>query len=425
MSTALFTDLYELTMAQSYLEHHKTGNAVFSLFARRLPQERNFLVSCGLKTLVEYLADFHFATADLDYLRSLHKFSEAFLDYLAGYHFRGNLYAIPEGRVVFQNEPIIQAEGTLPEVQLLETLVINIIHFQTLIAAKAARCFLASQGKMLVDFGLRRAHMPMAGIAAARAAYVTGFDGTSDVEAGRLFGIPIYGTMAHSYIMAFDTEEEAFRAFYQSFPQSALLLIDTYDTLNGARLTAKLGREGARITGVRIDSGDIPAQARCVRQILDEAGMRETKIFISSGVDEYSIDEWRQTDVPIDALGVGTHFITSADQPYLDMAYKLTEYDGKPKFKTSPGKVTFPYKRQVFRFYGQDHLMEHDETLPMGQECTEEPLVKLVMANGELLEALPDIKAIRQTFLNDVARLPAAMQGLEKRDYEVKILDKQ
>lgn len=424
MSTALFTDLYELTMAQSYLEHNKTGNAVFSLFARCLPQERNFLVSCGLKMLVEYLADFHFTKADLDYLRSLHKFSEPFLGYLADYRFRGRLYAIPEGRIVFQNEPLIQVEGTLPEAQLLETLVINIIHFQTLIAAKAARCFLASQGKLLVDFGLRRAHMPMAGVAAARAAYIAGFDGTSDVEAGRLFDIPVFGTMAHSYIMAFDTEEEAFRAFCRSFPQSALLLIDTYDTLNGACLAAKLGKEGARITGVRLDSGNIPEQARRVRQILDEAGMPETKIFISSGVDEYSIDAWRRAGVPLDALGVGTHFITSADKPYLDMAYKLTEYEGKPKFKTSPGKVTFPYKRQVFRFYGPDHMMEHDETLPMGTECLGEPLVKLIMANGELLKALPAVQEIRQTFLNEVKRIPAVMRELKKCEYAVTIQNK-
>jgi nicotinate phosphoribosyltransferase len=420
MSTALFTDLYELTMAQSFLEHKKTGNAVFSLFVRRLPKERNFLVSCGLKTLVEYLANFEFSRSDIEYLQSLNKFSSAFLEYLSSYQFRGKLYAIPEGRIVFQNEPIIQVEGSLPEVQVLETLVINIIHFQTLIAAKAARSFLVSRGKMLVDFGLRRSHMPTAGIVAARAAYIAGFNGTSDIEAGRLFGIPVFGTMAHSYVMAFDNEEEAFRAFVKTFPRSAMLLIDTYDTLAAAKLVAKMAEEGLPIIGVRIDSGDIPSQTLAVRKILDDAGLAQAQIFISSGVDEYSIDSWLNDRVPIDAFGVGTHFITSADIPFLDMAYKLTEYEGKPKVKTSPGKVTFPFKRQVTRFY-KNEIMVRDETLPWEETSQGEPLVQLFMNNGKLIRPLADIEEIRKTFLQDLKRLPASMRGLVKENYEVNL----
>ncbi len=420
MSTALFTDLYELTMAQSYLEHRKTGNAIFSLFVRRLPQERNFLVSCGLQTLVEYLANFQFTQEDIEYLRSLNKFSEPFLDYLGKYRFHGKLYAIPEGRIVFQNEPLIQVEGSLPEVQILETLVINVIHFQTLIAAKAARNYLVGQGKMLVDFGLRRSHMPMAGIFAARAAYIAGFDGTSDIEAGRRFGIPVFGTMAHSYVMAFSSEEEAFRAFAKTFPKSALLLIDTYDTVAGANIVAKMAREGVPITGVRIDSGDIPSQVVAVRKILNEAGLNQAKIFISSGVDEYSIDSWLREGLPIDAFGVGTHFITSSDIPYLDMAYKLTEYEGQPKFKTSPGKVTFPFKRQIVRFY-ENGIMARDETLPMGNPVEGEPLVELYMDNGEVVRPLAVAKEIREIFLQDVRRVPPSMRGLKKEEYSVVI----
>ena len=418
MGIALFTDLYELTMAQSYLEHHKTGNAVFSLFARRLPPERNFLISCGLATLVDYLKAFQFFPVDIEYLRSLNKFSPGFLDYLANYRFRGKLYAIPEGRVVFQNEPIIQVEGSLPEVQILETIVINCIHFQTLIAAKAARTVLASQGKMLVDFGLRRSHMPTAGIFAARAAYIAGFNGTSDVEAGRRFAMPVYGTMAHSFVMVFDSEAAAFRAFAQTFPQNAMLLIDTYDTLECARTVARLAKKGLPVKGVRLDSGDIPSQALAVRKILDQAGLQQVQIFVSSGVDEYSIDDWLAAGLPIDAFGVGTHFITSADAPYLDMAYKLTEYEGQPKIKTSPGKVTFPYKRQVLRFY-QDGGMEHDETVRIGEEKSGEPLVQLIMDRGELTAPLPKTEQIRQTCRHDLEQLPPALRQLAKSEYPV------
>lgn len=421
MDSALFTDLYELTMAQSYLENQKTGRAGFSLFVRRLPHERNFLVACGLKTLVEQVAKFRFVQDDIAYLRSLNKFSDTFLAYLSNYRFHGNIYAIPEGRIVFQNEPLIQVEGPLPDVQLLETLVINLIHFQTMIAAKAARNYLACQGKMLVDFGLRRAHMPMAGLYAARAAFIAGFDGTSNVEAGKQFGVPVFGTMAHSYVMAFDSEEEAFRSFIRSFPQGALLLIDTYDTLAAARLVAKLGREGAPITGVRLDSGDIPSLARGVRRIMDEAGLPQVKIFVSSGVDEYSISQWLADGVPIDAFGVGTHFITSADKPYLDMAYKLTEYEGRPKCKTSTGKATFPFLRQVWRTYANGQVAK-DVTLQMGASNQGEPLVQLVMEAGELAAPLPEPAESRAVFLSDVQRLTCVLKALGKADYSVAVL---
>lgn len=414
----LCTDLYELTMAQSYLEHGKTGDAVFSLFVRKLPEERNFLISCGLETLVEYIERFRFSDEELRYLKSLGRFSDSFLDYLREYEFRGKIYAIPEGRVVFQNEPIVQVEGSLPEVQILETLVINVIHFQTVIASKAIRSHLVSKGASLVDFGFRRAHGLEAGIYAARASYIAGFAGTSNLEAGRRFDIPAFGTVAHSYIMVFDREEDAFRAFAESFPKNAVLLLDTYDTIEAAKKTVQLAKEGVPVIGVRLDSGDIEKLSKEVRKILDEGGLKNVRIIVSGGVDEYRIEEWMSKGCPIDAFGVGTKFITSADAPYLDMAYKLVEYEGKPKHKTSPGKVTFPYKRQVYRFY-KDRKMDHDRVVRYGEEREGENLVRLVVERGSLKEKLPPLKEIRDRLMEDIERLPDRLKSLEKGEYEV------
>ncbi|MDQ7038602.1 MAG: nicotinate phosphoribosyltransferase [Aquificota bacterium] len=414
----LCTDLYELTMAQSYLEHGKTDTAVFSLFVRKLPENRNFLVSCGLETLVQALERFKFRDEEIKYLKSLRRFKDFFLDFLKEYEFRGNLYAIPEGRIFFQNEPVIQVEGSLPEVQILETLVINTVHFQTVIASKAVRSYLVSRGKALVDFGFRRAHGLEAGIYAARASYIAGFAGTSNLEAGRRFGIPVFGTVAHSYIMVFDSEEDAFRAFADSFPQSPVFLIDTYDTVSAAEKVVKLAKEGVPVIGVRIDSGDVESLSREVRRILDGAGLKDVKIIVSGGVDEYRIEEWLSKGCPIDAFGVGTRFITSDDAPHLDMAYKLVEYAGEPKVKTSPGKVTFPYKRQVCRFYS-GNVMDHDEVVVFGSETGGEKLVGQVIRNGTLTEKLPSLDEIRETLMRDLERLPEGLKGLERADYEV------
>ncbi len=414
----LCTDLYELTMAQSYLEHGKTGRAVFSLFVRKLPENRNFLVSCGLETLLERIESFRFGDEELRYLKSLGKFSDDFLDYLREYEFKGEIYAIPEGRVVFQNEPLIQVEGSLPEVQILETLVINTVHLQTVIASKAVRSFLVSQGTSLVDFGFRRAHGLESGIYAARASYITGFAGTSNLEAGRRFGIPVFGTVAHSYIMVFDSEEEAFRAFAKSFPGNAVLLLDTYDTLEAARKAVQLAKEGVPVVGVRLDSGDIETLSKEVRRILDEGGLKNVRIIVSGGVDEYKIEGWLSKGCPIDAFGVGTKFITSADAPYLDMAYKLVEYEGKPKVKTSPGKATFPFKRQVCRFYSGGS-MEHDEVVRYGEEVEGEKLVEKVVENGSLKVKLPGLEEIRESLMEDIERLPKELKTLKKHEYRV------
>ncbi|MFN3813380.1 MAG: nicotinate phosphoribosyltransferase [Aquificaceae bacterium] len=415
-SVALITDLYELTMVQAYLDAQKLGNAVFSLFVRELPENRNFLVSCGLGTLLEYLERFKFGDEELKYLKSLGIFKENALEYLREYEFRGRVYAVPEGRIVFQKEPLVQIEGSLPEVQLLETLVINVIHFQTISASKAARSFLVSRGKSLIDFGLRRAHMPEAGLYAARASYIAGFDGTSNLQAGKEFGIKVFGTMAHSFVMVFEEEEDAFRAFARSFPGMAVLLIDTYDTLEGARKAAKLMKEGVKVVGVRLDSGDIKKLSMDVREIFDKEGLRDVKIIVSGGVDEYNIENWLSCGCPIDAFGVGTKFITSSDAPYLDIAYKLVEYEGEPKFKLSPGKATFPYKRQVLRYY-KDGKMKHDKVV----KYEEGGLVELICEGGSLKKVLPSIKEIRDVFLSEIETLPEDLKGLEKVEYRVDV----
>jgi nicotinate phosphoribosyltransferase len=417
MGTALLTDLYELTMAQSYLEHGKTGNAVFSLFCRTLPGERNFLVACGLETLIRKISEFRFTGEDIAYLDSLGIFSSDFLGYLRAYRFRGNLFAVPEGTVVFQNEPLVQIEGSLPDIQILETMALNCIHFETLAASKAARITTVSRGKSVVDFGFRRAHMPEAGIAAARAAYIAGFSATSNLEAGRLYGIPVVGTMAHSYVMLFASEEAAFRAYHDSFPDRDLFLIDTYNAISCTDTIIRLAKEGIPVTGVRIDSGDIPEQVTAIRKRLDAAGLPGIRIFVSNGVDEYSIDAWLAAGIPIDSFGVGTHFITSSDAPFLDMIYKLVEYEGEPRFKSSPGKATFPYRRQIQRHYAGS-IMDHDEVV-VAHDDEGEGLVRVYLRNGEPVRRLPTLDAIRITYETGNAQIPDRMKSLEKEEYPV------
>ncbi len=411
----LFTDLYELTMAQAYLETNKVGRAVFSLFVRKLPKNRNFLVACGLEPLIEALGEFKFGSEELRYLKSLNLFKDWFLDYLEQYQFRGNLYAIREGMIVFQNEPIVQIEGSLPEVQILETLVINIVHYNTLIASKSARCYIASKGKAPVDFGLRRAHGLDAGLYGARACYITGFAGTSNLEAGRKYGIPVFGTMAHSFVMVFEEEEEAFKAFARSFPDKTVFLIDTYDTFEGAKKAIRLMKEGIKVVGVRIDSGDLLEECIRVKDLFQREGFGDIKIVVSGGLDEEDIHKLVSNGAPVDIFGVGTKVLTSADAPYLDIAYKLVEYEGKPKFKLSPGKQTFPYKRQVIRYY-ENGLMCYDEVIPY----REGGLVELVFKKGNLTKPLPTLKEIRETFFNELSKLPEELKSVsEKRDYNV------
>ncbi len=411
LSTALFTDLYELTMAQVYLEKGKVDRAVFSLFVRELPKNRNFLVSCGLELLLEVLERFQFTDEQLFYLKSLGIFKDWFLDYLKEYRFRSDLYAIPEGKIFFQNEPLLQLEGSLPDVQILETITMNLMHYNVLVASKCARCYMASGGRALVDFGLRRAHGLDAGLYSARACYIAGFAGTSNLQAGMTYGLPVFGTMAHSFVMVFEEEEEAFRAFSEVFPDRTILLIDTYDTLKGAQKAIKLMKECVKVVGVRIDSGDLGELSREVRELFDREGFTHVKIVVSGGLSEEDIQGLISSGAPIDTFGVGTKVLTSSDAPYLDMAYKLVEYGGEPKFKLSPGKKTFPYKRQVFRFY-DGGKMAWDEVV----RYREGGMVELICKDGRPLKTLPSIKEIRELFMKEMESLPTALRSLSKVD---------
>jgi len=413
----LKTDLYELTMAQIYLDKGLTERAVFSLYVRKLPKERNFLVVGGVNKLLEELNDFKFSREELLYLKSLNLFKDWFLDWLESFSFEGNIYAIPEGRIVFHEEPLVQIEADLPTAQILETFVMNRVHIGTVLASKAARIYSVARDKILVDFGCRRAHGFEAANVAAYSAIITGWHATSNLEAGKLYNLPVSGTMAHSYVMVLG-EEEAFKEFYKHYPDKAVYLIDTYDVIKAAELTLKLAKKGFKPIGVRIDSGDIPTLVKKVREILDKNGFTDIKIIVSGGVDEYSIERWRE--LPVDGYGVGTKFVTSADRPYLDMAYKLTEYAGQPKFKLSEGKKTYPFKKQVFRFYsgGKFH---YDFVTKYGTEVEGEPLVEKVMENGKLLKERENWQIARERFLSDFERLPEHLKTLQKGEYEVQI----
>ena len=408
--SALLTDLYELTMSQVYVERGMLAPATFSLFVRKLPRQRSFLLFAGLWPLLEALRELRFSEDDLAYLESLKLFKPTFLDYLKDFRFSGEVWALPEGTVFFENEPVVEITAPLPEAQIVETLVINLVNIETAIATKAALCVLAAQGRPCVDFGARRTQGLEASLHAARASYIAGFTATSNVLAGKLFGLPVTGTMAHSYVESFDREEEAFRVFAENFPENTVFLIDTYDTLEGARRAArvalKLKEKGLSVRGVRLDSGDVIELSRKVRRVLDEAGLSEVKIFVSGGLDEKRIAEIVSSGAPVDAFGVGTKMGVSADAPYLDLAYKLVEYDGRPRMKLSEGKITYPGRKQVFRRYDDSGLMEEDLLALREEDLPGKPLLKCFMRERNLLETPPSLSTIRRRAAEEIARLP-------------------
>ncbi len=418
LDLALVTDLYELTMAQSYHEHRMSAPATFSLFIRRFPPDRPYMVAAGLEDVLRYLEAFRFSPEALAYLRSTHIFSGEFLDSLATLRFTGDVWAMPEGALFLPNEPILEVTAPIIEAQLVETYLINQVNLQSLIATKAARCVVAARGRPLVDFALRRTHGVDAGLKVARCSYLVGFASTSNVLAGQRYGIPVAGTMAHSYVSAFEHEVDAFDAFVRSFPQRSTLLIDTYDTLEGARRAAQVAKEmearGQRLQGVRLDSGDLDALSRGVRRILDEAGCTATLIFASGGLDEFEIDALLQAGAPIDAFGVGTRMGVSADAPWTDMAYKLVRYGDRATLKLSEGKATLPGEKQVYRFYAdpgrhyqRDVIALREENVPGG-----EPLLAKVMEHGKPLSPYPTLDHLRARFQREFARLPDPYKAL-------------
>lgn len=411
---ALFTDLYELTMAQAYFDEGMTDDAVFSLFVRRLPQQRNFLLACGLDSVLDYLENMRFEEDDLAYLASLEKFSDRFLAHLRNFRFSGAVYSVPEGTPIFANEPILEIVAPLLEAQIIETFIMNQIHVQTVLSSKAQRVVMAAAGRPVIDFGPRRMHGIDAALKAARAFYIGGVAATSNVLAGKLYQVPVAGTMAHSYIQAHDDEREAFRAFVQLYPKT-VLLVDTYDTLEGVRRVIELANtlgEQFKVSAVRLDSGDLLDLSGKVRELLDQAGLGQVEIFASGGLNEDKITQLVSAGAPIDGFGVGTSMGVSKDAPDLDIAYKLCEYAGRGRLKLSPGKPILPGRKQIFRVSEKgkdirDVVAQADEQLP-GQ-----PLLEAVMRNGERLAAgRVDLEAARDHARRQATRLPDHIRAI-------------
>jgi nicotinate phosphoribosyltransferase len=423
----LFTDLYELTMAASYFAHGVLDTATFSLFIRDIYATRNYFVAAGLEQVLDELAAFQFSDPDISYLQGTGRFSEHFLDYLAQLRFTGDVYAMPEGTVFFANEPVMEVTAPIVEAQLIETFVLNTIGFQAMIASKAARCFHTADGRPLIDFSLRRTQGQDAGIKVARSTFIAGFAATSNVLAGKIYGIPISGTMAHSYVSAFDDERDAFFAYADTFPDHSIFLIDTYDSVEGARHAAAVAKEmkkkGHALLGVRLDSGDMVSLSQKVRKILDDAGLYDVKIFASSGFDEFKIAKVISKGAAIDAFGVGTKVGVSADAPFVDVVYKMVRFKGRDVRKLSPGKATLAGEKQVFRKsdqngrYLEDIIGQRNDVIAEGK-----PLLEKVMENGKLLRPHPQLQTLQETFKENFAALDDRYKSIkDHKAYPVKL----
>ena len=424
-ASLLLTDLYQLTMLQGYFERGMDKTAAFEFFVRKLRPGRGFLLAAGLEQVLDFLEQARFTPQELEWLYSTKRFSDEFISWLATWRFEGDVHAMPEGTVCFPDEPLLRVVAPLPQAQLIETRLINLLHFQTLIASKAARSALMAPGKLLVDFGLRRAHGAEAGLLAARATYLAGFSGSSTVLAGARFDIPMFGTMAHSFVQAHDSETESFRSFAHAQPDNVVLLIDTYDTETAAHkvvaLAPELAAQGIAIKGVRLDSGDLGKLARRVRRILDDGGLQATTIFASGDLDEYRVRDLLAQGAPIDGFGIGTRLDTSADVAYLDCAYKLQEYAGQPRRKRSLGKATWAGRRQVWRRYDEQGRMAGDIVSLEGDCQVGEPLLVQAMRSGQRL-ASASLAAIRNRAAAGLAQLPEPLRQLnEPYDYPVEI----
>jgi nicotinate phosphoribosyltransferase len=419
---SMFTDLYELTMCASYFDNRKFEPATFDLFIRRLPPNRSYFLFAGLEQALLFLKRVRFKEEHIAFLKR-QGFKEEFLDYLRDFRFTGEVWAVPEGTIVFPNEPLIRVTAPIIEAQLIETFLLNAVNLQTMIATKASRVVNAAKSKPIIEFGLRREHGTDAGIKVARCSYIAGCSGTSNVLAGLKYGIPIFGTMAHSFVMLFEREIDSFRAFTKTFPDKSTLLIDTFDNIKGAENAATVAKEleakGFRLGAVRLDSGDLVEISKSVRQLLDKNGLDYVKIFASGDLDEYKIEELLKKGAKIDSFGVGTRMGTSEDRPYVDVIYKLCEkMNGKGEFspimKLSQGKITLPGRKQVFRFkdkgsnFLKDTIALDDEKMIGG-----EPLLLKVMEKGRLIYGLPSLEEIRKRASDNVSRLPEKYRKLK------------
>lgn len=414
----LLTDLYELSMLQVYHTRGMSDIAVFEFFVRQLPERRNFLVAAGLEQVLNFLEALRFHTADIEWLRQSGRYTPAFLEVLEGFRFTGDVDAMREGTPFFANEPVLRITAPIEQAQFVESRLMNILHVQILVASKAARCRMAAPGKILVDFGMRRAHGFEAALYAARASYLAGFDGTATVLAERMFGIPCFGTMAHSFIQAHASEAQAFESFARAQPDNAVLLIDTYDTLKGAHRVTELARrlrtEGVSIRGVRLDSGDLVGLSLQVRQILDAAGCHDIRIFASGGLDEYRLSQLESCHAPIDAYGIGTSLDVSTDAPALDCVYKIQEYAGEPRRKRSTGKATLPGRKQIYRHFNEHGVFSTDLLTVADDEKPGIPLIEPIMRAGRRLTAPPSLSELREHMQVQTRSLPRALRSIDK-----------
>jgi nicotinate phosphoribosyltransferase len=420
-----FTDLYELTMAAAYQRSGHVLPATFDLFVRSLPEHRNFLVVAGLADVLDHLEALHVTPAELDHLSGLGWTDDEFLGMLAELRFTGEVWAMPEGEVAFAGEPLLRVTAPMIEAQVVETKLLNLVASQTMVASKAVRVALACGDRRFVEFGARRTHGGDAAMQAARSSWIGGATGTSLVSAGVRYGLPLSGTMAHSFVMAFDDELDAFRAFARRFPDGAVLLIDTYDTEEGARnavrVAQELANEGVRIGGVRLDSGDLVRLSKSVRQILDDGGLPKTSIFASGDLDEYRITEILAAGAPIDAFGVGTQLSTSGDAPNLGAVYKLVADESGPKIKLSEDKVTLPGIKQVWRVSDgsgdrYDVISLACETVEVDRGCTARPLLEQVMVDGERAGPDPGLDELQERCRRAVGSLPSRLRSLQQRE---------
>jgi nicotinate phosphoribosyltransferase len=415
---ALFTDLYELTMLQAYWREELLEAATFSLFVRRLDPRRNFLLACGIDDVLAWLEDVRFTEDALRFLAARPEFRPEFLEWLSGFRFTGDVWAVREGTPVFANEPILELRAPLPEAQLAETLILNQVHVQTTLASKAARVVLAARGRPVIDFGMRRMHGADAAMQGARAFHIAGLAGTSNVLAGRIHGVPIMGTMAHSYIQVHDDEMDAFRRFSELYP-GTVLLVDTYDTLEGVRRVIRLARElgpAFDVGAIRLDSGDLAQLAIAARRILDDAGLSRVRIVASGGLDEYEIERILGLGAPIDSFGVGTAMGVSADAPALDIVYKLTEYAGEGRIKLSPDKPILPGRKQIFR-QSEDRVAIRDVIASVDEEHPGRPLLAPVMQRGRRVrENVLTLDEARTHAAEEVRALPQRLRELAPAD---------
>jgi nicotinate phosphoribosyltransferase len=425
-SSALLTDLYEFTMAHAYREQGMEEPAVFEFFVRKLPPHRNFLVAAGLEQVLDFLSGLQVTQEELAWLDRTGQFRSEFLRYLETLRFTGDVDAVAEGTVFFPHEPILRVIAPLPLAQLVESRIMNLVNFQTMVASKAVRSVLVAGGQPLIDFGLRRAHGAEAGLLAARASYLAGFSGSATVLAGMAYGIPLYGTMAHSFVQAHKDEAQAFEHFALAQPDHVVLLIDTYDTETAAKkvtaLAPLLTTKGIAVKGVRLDSGDLADHARKVRRILDEGGLPRAQILASGNLDEYRLKALIDSGAPIDSFAVGTAMTTSSDAPSLDCAYKLQEYAGRPCRKRSEGKATWPGRKQVYRSYTDNDRFEYDVLTTLDDRGQGEPLLQPVMKDGRRLAPAPNLTDLRRHMAAQLARIPESLRTIETAPtYEVRI----